>query len=251
METVFSSDLKCGSCVRKITPHMNAITQIQNWHVDTADPRKLVTVTHSDQSDQSIVEHVQAGITAAGFTATVLTADHLNVNQSPTAAPLDGKQPFTLSNYKPLALVVLYVLGLTAYSEWLATGFEASRAMSMFMGYFFLAFAFFKLLNVSAFATAFATYDIVAKRSQLYAMAYPFIELLLGIAFLSGMFSTATNIVTATVMSIGLIGVIQAVRKKQAIQCACLGTAFNLPMSVVTIIENSVMIAMSLAMLAM
>ena len=123
--------------------------------------------------------------------------------------------------------------------------------MSMFMGYFFLGFAFFKLLNVSAFATAFATYDIVAKRSRAYALTYPFIELLLGAAFLSRMFPMVTNIVTAVVMSVGLVGVIQAVRNKQAIQCACLGTAFNLPMSVVTIIENSVMIAMSLAMLAM
>ena len=57
------------------------------------------------------------------------------------------------------------------------------------------------------------------------------------------------NILTAVIMSVGLIGVIAAVRKKQTIQCACLGTAFNLPMSVVTIIENSVMLAMALAML--
>ncbi len=50
---------------------------------------------------------------------------------------------------------------------------------------------------------------------------------------------------------VGLVSVIAAVRKKQAIQCACLGTAFDVPMSVVTIIENSVMIVMSAAMIVL
>ena len=59
------------------------------------------------------------------------------------------------------------------------------------------------------------------------------------------------DVVTAIIMCIGLIGVLSAVQKKQAIQCACLGTEFNLPMSVVTIIENSVMIVMAIAMFAM
>ena len=121
--------------------------------------------------------------------------------------------------------------------------------MTYFMGFFFLGFAFFKLLNISKFADAFSTYDIVAKRSRIYALAYPWIEVGLGLMFITGTWLLAANVITAAVMSVGLIGVISAVRKKQAIQCACLGTAFNLPMSVVTIIENSVMIAMAIAML--
>ena len=32
---------------------------------------------------------------------------------------------------------------------------------------------------------------------------------------------------------------------KKIIQCACLGTVFNLPMSTVTIIEDAIMIVMS------
>ena len=53
------------------------------------------------------------------------------------------------------------------------------------------------------------------------------------------------NIATMLVMSIGLVGVVSAVRKRQTIQCACLGTVFNLPMSAVTIIEISIMLVMS------
>jgi hypothetical protein len=48
-------------------------------------------------------------------------------------------------------------------------------------------------------------------------------------------------------MAVGLAGVIRAVVSKQSIRCACLGTGFNLPMSTVTIIENSVMLVMAVA----
>jgi hypothetical protein len=48
---------------------------------------------------------------------------------------------------------------------------------------------------------------------------------------------------------IGAIGVIQANFSKQTIQCACLGTVFNLPMSIVTVIENVSMAAMAAWML--
>jgi hypothetical protein len=119
------------------------------------------------------------------------------------------------------------------------------------MGFFFLGFAFFKLLNVTAFADVFGTYDIIAKRSRAYGLAYPFIELALGLVFLSNQFPAVSSLATIVVMGIGLIGVMAAVQKKQAIQCACLGTVFNLPMSIVTIIENSVMILMAAVMLAM
>lgn len=118
------------------------------------------------------------------------------------------------------------------------------------MGFFFLGFAFFKLQNIAGFADAFSTYDIVARRSRSYALAYPWIEFVLGLLFVTGLVPVATNIATFIVMLVGLVGVIAAVRKKQAIQCACLGTVFNLPMSVVTVIENSVMLAMAAVMIA-
>ena len=50
-------------------------------------------------------------------------------------------------------------------------------------------------------------------------------------------------------MSLSIIGVLQSVLNKQKIQCACLGDVFDLPMSTVTIIEDGVMIIMSIIML--
>ena len=73
-----------------------------------------------------------------------------------------------------------------------------------------------------------------------------FIELGLGIAYLLKFNPLVTNLVTLVVMSISIVGVLKSVLNKQKIKCACLGTVFNLPMSTITVIEDGLMIAMSL-----
>ena len=88
-------------------------------------------------------------------------------------------------------------------------------------------------------------YDIIAKKIPIWAYIYPFIELGLGLSFLSNIYPLITNSITFIVMSISIIGVLQAVLNKKKIQCACLGAVFNLPMSTVTIIEDALMIVMS------
>ena len=239
MQATFTTNMKCQSCLSKVAPKLNEEPRIKSWDADLSDPRKVLRVELADETDAArVIERVAE----AGFTAS-------QVDDQPVAEHATEQPGFKFSTYKPLLLVVAYVIGLTLFVESLYGEFAWHRAMSHFMGFFFLGFAFFKLLNVSGFADAFSTYDIIAKRSRIYALAYPWIELALGVLYLSGAMLLATNIVTALVMSLGLVGVVSAVRKKQAIQCACLGTVFNLPMSVVTIIENSVMIAMAVTMI--
>jgi hypothetical protein len=67
----------------------------------------------------------------------------------------------------------------------------------------------------------------------------------LGLAYLVNFNPLVTNVLTFTVMSISIVGVLQSVLNKRKIQCACLGDVFKLPMSTVTIIEDALMIAMS------
>jgi len=121
-------------------------------------------------------------------------------------------------------------------------------AMRTFMGGFFVAFSFFKLLNLRAFADAYATYDIAAMRVRAYGSIYPFIELGLGVAYLAAFGGVITDAVTFAVMSLSTAGVLRSLLKKRAIQCACLGTVFNLPMSKITLIEDLSMVVMSVAM---
>ena len=121
--------------------------------------------------------------------------------------------------------------------------------MQNFMGAFFLAFSFFKLLDLRGFADSYRMYDIIAQRVPSYGYVYPFIELALGAAYIAGIQPSAVNMTTLMVMSVSSIGVIQSVLQKRKIRCACLGTVFNLPMSTVTLVEDGLMIAMAAAML--
>lgn len=155
-----------------------------------------------------------------------------------------------LETYKPLLIIFTFITGislLTSRHEDLI--YWVVQFMPHFMAGFFLVFSFFKLLDIKAFAEAYSMYDIVAQKVKLYGFIYPFIELALGISFLTGWNPIITNFVTLIVMSISIIGVLKSVLNKQKIQCACLGAVFNLPMSTVTVIEDALMILMSAIML--
>ena len=82
-----------------------------------------------------------------------------------------------------------------------------------------------------------------------FGYLYPFIELGLGVAYLTGLLPIVTNAITLVIMLIGILGVSQALLAKRKIQCACLGTVFNLPMSKVTFIEDGLMAIMAGVML--
>ena len=94
-------------------------------------------------------------------------------------------------------------------------------------------------------------YDIIARKFPNWGYIYAFTELALGIAFLTNFNLIITNSVTFVVMSVSIVGVLKTVLDKKVIKCACLGDVFNLPMSTVTIIEDGLMILMSLGMLIM
>ena len=119
------------------------------------------------------------------------------------------------------------------------------------MGGFFVVFAFFKLLDVPKFVAAFRGYDILASRWPLYGHAYPYIELALGICYLARWQLPAVHAATLGLMLVGTIGVVRTIFARKRIQCACLGTVFDLPMSSVTVIENGTMAMMATWMLWM
>jgi uncharacterized membrane protein YphA (DoxX/SURF4 family) len=75
-------------------------------------------------------------------------------------------------------------------------------------------FSFFKLLNLQGFAESYSTYDIVAGKWSSWGYVYAFIELALGVAFLTGFAPLITNAVTFVVMSVSIIGVLQTVMNK-------------------------------------
>jgi copper chaperone CopZ len=155
--------------------------------------------------------------------------------------------------YQPLLLIAGYIAlasfaGTTAVGR---AGFDWSVWMTNAMAGFFLVFSAFKFLNLKGFAEAYATYDLGAKAWAPWGYIYPFLELLLGCAYLFRWNLPLTNVATILLMGFSSLGVIQALSRKQTIRCACLGTVLNVPMSTITLVEDLAMVGMaSLALLS-
>lgn len=147
----------------------------------------------------------------------------------------------------PLALIFIYITIGSFYLQ--REDFSYLGFMTNFMGLFFISFSFFKFLNYKSFPGSFKVYDPIAKAFPFYSWLYPFIEVFLGIFFLLQFQLNIILWVSLLILSFTTFGVLISLRKKDKIQCACLGTALNLPMTKVTLIENLVMISMSVFML--
>jgi copper chaperone CopZ len=155
-----------------------------------------------------------------------------------------------IATYTPLLLIFCFITAVTTLEFLRSPNTNSQTWMMDFMAGFFLVFGFFKLLNLRAFALNFKAYDLAAMSIPGYAIAYPFIEIGLGVAYLMRWSPIVTNSITIAIMSVGALGVLQALQKKQTIDCACLGTVFKLPMSTVTLVEDLLMLFMAGAMLA-
>jgi copper chaperone CopZ len=153
MKTVqkYRTNLNCGSCVAAVKPHLDNDRSIRSWSVDTADPNKVLTVEGENLSKSVIERHVaDAGFKVLGEIAA-------------SAPPVIDERKSFLRTYHPLLLVLGYLVGIVALVEITAGSFEWMRAMGNFMGGFFLAFSFFKLLDLSGFVDSFQTYDVLAR----------------------------------------------------------------------------------------
>tara|TARA_B100001248_G_scaffold199550_1_gene153835 strand:- start:561 stop:1310 length:750 start_codon:yes stop_codon:yes gene_type:complete len=152
-----------------------------------------------------------------------------------------------LKQLKPLFLILFYITSasiLLNFRDWNWNDF-----MLDFMGLFFIIFSFFKMLDLKGFPVSFKMYDPLAKVIPIYGFLYPFIETVLGVLFLMRIQIIFTLIVCLIILVITTIGVTKTLLSKKSIQCACLGTHLKLPMTEATLLENTIMIFMSIFML--
>jgi len=151
----------------------------------------------------------------------------------------------------PLFLIVGFIAGVTLLVAVSTGDWSAEPLMRHFMAGFFIVFSFFKLLDPPGFVSAYRGYDLIARKIPAWGWAYPFVELTLGVAYLLAWVPIATNAITLVLMLVGAAGVLKALLDKRAIRCACLGTALNLPMTKITLVEDLTMAGMAAAMLAL
>ena len=147
----------------------------------------------------------------------------------------------------PLFLIFGYITIAAIFSA--INPWNTSDFMLNFMGLFYIVFSFFKLLDVKGFAMSFGMYDPLSKVIPTYGFVYPFIELALGIFFLMRFQIFVSLAITLIILGITTVGVAKSLLDKKSIQCACLGSVLNLPMTKATFIENSIMILMAILMI--
>ena len=233
--TYHITGMTCNSCVAKVKSELLKLGSVTSAEVQLNAPQATITMQ----------QHIPATI----LQDAISKAGNYKISEA------DGGMSHALTNnassdsYYPIFLIFGLIAGTTLLVQWANGGFNWMQRMSHFMAGFFLVFSFFKLLNLSGFAEGYSTYDVIAKCIPAYGFVYPFIELALGIAFLTGFAPLATNIVTLVVMAVSSIGVIQSLLKNSPFQCACLGTVIKLPLSKVTLFEDLLMVAMSASMI--
>jgi copper chaperone CopZ len=226
--------MTCGSCESKVKSALLSQHVITKVEVSKTDNSATITMD----------KHIQLSELQK-----VLDSKYQISNAQDNEIIEKTESWFTI--YKPVLLIFIYIFSATALIEITSESINLSRWMRHFMSGFFLIFSFFKMLNLKGFKESYLMYDLIARKFPAWGYIYAFTELLLGIAFLVNFNPIITNSVTFIVMTISILGVLQTVLNKKTIKCACLGSVFNLPMSTVTIIEDGLMIAMSLGMLIM
>jgi copper chaperone CopZ len=220
--TEFSiTGMTCNGCRTKVE---KALARLLPDVTVTLDPPRAVT------SASVGVDQINAALSAVG-------------NYRASTQVVVG--PSWIATYFPLLLVMALIAIVP-----LATGSFMGWMMG-FMAGFYIVFGAFKLLDVPAFARSYAQYDVIAKHIPAWGYVYPFVEMALGFGFLFWLDMQILSWIALVLSVVGAIGVIQANMSKQTIECACLGTVFKLPMSVVTVIENLGMAAMAAWMLVM
>jgi glutaredoxin len=120
-----------------------------------------------------------------------------------------------------------------------------SLKMAGFMGISLSMLASLKLMDLDSFTDSFQKYDLVTKRFKPYGKIYPFLELAIGLGFLSGIAPLATGIASVTVGMLGSISVFKAVYiDRMALNCACVGGNSKAPLGIVSMTENLMMAIM-------
>ncbi len=222
MNSMTITGMTCAGCARKVEAALQKLSAEVRVTLDP--PQATVPQT----------------ISAAMVNDVLQVIGKYRVAERQTTQLIPGEVAAWLRSYYPLFVI----MGLIAVAS-----FAGQSWMMSFMAGFYIVFGAFKLLDVPAFANAYARYDIVAKAFRPWGYAYPFVELALGFAFLFWFQMGVATWIALILSLVGAAGVVQSVRAKETIQCACLGTVFQLPMSTVTIVENVGMAAMAAWML--
>src|SRR6266481_465968 len=112
-------------------------------------------------------------------------------------------------DYIPLIAIVVLTVFCACAKQIAYGGWNWTNWMHDFMGFFLVVFSMFKFFDMEGFANGFQMYDLLAKRFRPYARIYPFIELALGLGYLSHWRPMLIYATTVVILVFGSIGVLR------------------------------------------
>lgn len=216
--------MTCEACVKTVTAKISSLPGVTSVDVSLANKTAHVESHHTLTNDDI---------------KGVLKNTKYSIEET-------KNQESDLKTYKPLITVFAFVFLASGAYQVSLDHFHPMIFMNHIMAGFFIGLSFFKFLDLNAFSESFSSYDPIAQRWLGYGKIYPFIELLLGLLFVSGKILLFANSTTVLILTVTTYGVYKRLQSKSKFQCACMGTSFNLPLSNVTIAENLAMISMGI-----
>lgn len=160
----------------------------------------------------------------------------------------DPKAP----TYRPVIALFATAALLAAAASQAAFGTVTTlQGLQWFIAFSMSLLAFQKLRDVESFSTMFLNYDLLARRWVPYGYIYPFAEGLAGVLMAAGVATWLSAPLALFIGGIGAVSVFKAVYiDKRELKCACVGGDSNVPLGGVSLLENLMMVAMAIAMLA-
>ena len=230
--------MTCSSCKASIESSLNHLDQVKSCNANI----KLGELTLILNNDIDL-KSLQNSIPKKYFiNEEISSSDRLSEIKSDST-----NKKSKIEQLKPLFLILFYITSasiLLNFKDWNWNEFTLD-----FMGLFFIIFSFFKLLDLKGFPVSFKIYDPLAKVVPVYGFLYPFVETALGIMFLMRIQIIFALIVSLIILLVTTVGVTKTLLSKKIVQCACLGTHLKLPMTEATLIENIIMLSMSIIMI--
>ena len=230
--TIKISGMTCSGCVQTVTQALESVKNVIKANVSIENETATIEIKNNIR-----IEDLQKSL-----------PEKYKIKEEIKVQSLRNSKTVTyLTELYPLFLILFYITISSVIMSWNKT---LDDFMMDFMGLFFIVFSFFKFLDYKNFPRSFSMYDPIAKNIPLYGWIYPFIETFLGIMFLFRIQIFLSLVSTIIFLGVTTIGVVKVLTNKEEIQCACLGTAIKLPMTIATLIENGIMIIMAIITIA-
>jgi copper chaperone CopZ len=240
---LYLEGLTCMGCVKSVRESLSQVKGLEIDQLDLSTGRLDFQLSEETDLDK-VIEHIPGKYRVLNQSKLKTDQGGVDLVDLPTSdrAVSKSRQLF------PLFLIFGFLWSVNGLNA-LVYDLSVRDFMLDFMASFYLVFSFFKFLDLRGFVNAFRGYDPLANRLALYGYVYPFIELTLGLMFLTSFAIDLAVYATLFILGLTTVGVIDQLRQKNKIVCACLGSVLNLPMTEATLIENLIMIAMAMILI--